>query len=203
MAAIATGAAAALSVVPVRTLYEIEDDLATLIQSMETVTPEQEEGFIADFGRALEHAKDKRDGVARYMAHCESQIELAQTEIDRLRERKASFEAALSRLKDYVIRTMESLGTRKLEGSCCTLSLRKCPASVEVRDESGVPAIYKSATLTMPGELAARVLDALAVDDPVTAAWHVDKRAVKAALDAGADVAGAGYAAERFALVRR
>lgn len=194
---------AAAQVVPIRTLYELEDDLMAMLESMDTVTPDQEQEFLADFGRALQTAKDKRDSVARYMAHCESQIELAKAEIERLRERKLAFECSLDRIKSYVVYTMESLGTKKLEGSCVTLSLRKCPAAVEVLDEGKVPVEFKTATFSLPGPLVDKVLDALAIDDPVRLAWNLDKRAIKAALDAGDAVPGAGFAPEKHTIARR
>lgn len=194
---------AAAPVIPIRTLYQIEDDLQALLECVETVTPQQEQEFAADLGRALSEAKDKRDGVARYMAHCESQVELAKAEIERLRERKASFEKSLERLKQYVVCSMDILGVRKLEGNCVTLSLRKCPPAVEVSDEAAVPPAYKTATLKMPGNLVDKVLDALNIDDPVTLDWSVDKRAVKAALDGGASVEGAAIAAEKYTIVRK
>jgi len=49
-------------------------------------------------------------------------IDFARFEIDRLRQRKAASERALARLEEYVIETIENLGTdgkgrhRKLEG---------------------------------------------------------------------------------------
>ena len=194
---------AAAPVISIRTLYDIESDLQALLECVDTVTPEQEADFAHDLGHALMAAKDKRDDVARYMSHCESQIELAKAEIERLRARKADFENSLERLKAYVVRSMDGLGVKKLEGNCVTLSLRKCPPAVEVLNEAAVPPAYKNATLTMSGALVDKVLDALSIDDPITLNWQVDKRGVKAALEAGAEVPGAAIAAEKFTVVRK
>lgn len=194
---------AAAQVIPIRTLYAVESDLAALLECVETVEPAQEQEFLTALGAALESAKDKRDRVAQYMAHCESQVELAKAEMDRLRERRASFETQLEKLKTYVARVMDEAGVRKLEGNSVTFSLRKNPASVEVLDEEAVPASYKTATLTMSGELVDCVLDALDIDAQVKLAWSCDKRAIKSALDGGADVPGAAIAPDKFALVRK
>jgi len=76
---------------------------------------------------------EKRDRAGQFMAHLEQQIDFARFEIDRLRQRKAIFERALARVEEYVIATIENLGTdskgkyRKLEGKTTTFSLRGCP----------------------------------------------------------------------------
>lgn len=196
--------ATAALVVPInRTLYSVEEDLQALLECLETVAPEQEQEYLADLSKAIGDAKDKRDAVAQYMAHCESQVEFAKAEIRRLQERKASFENSLDRLKLYLVRMMEQAGTKKLEGNSVTFSLRKCPASVEISDESAVPPAYKTATLAMPGTLAEQVLDALPMDAPVSLNFTVDKRAIKAAIDGGLEIAGAQIAAERNTVVRK
>lgn len=189
--------------IPARSLYVIQDDVQALLECADTVAPEQEADYIADLARLLGERRDKTDAVAQFLAHCESQIDFAKAEIARLQERKASFETHLDRLKGYVVRVMDATGTRKLEGNNATLSLRKCPPSVEVLDEGAVPPEYKVATLKMPGDLVDRVLDALDLDSPVSLTWACDKRAIRAALDAGTPVDGASFAADRFTVVRK
>ncbi len=203
-------AALALVPKPPATLYELEEHLATLVDCVDTVTPEQEAAFLDDFGRALASAVEKRDRVAQFMSHLESQIDLAKREIGRLSERKASFEASFERLKVYVVRTIEAQGMKKLEGSTVTLALRKCPASVELVDETVVPLDYKTVTLKISARLLDQLLDAVDFDlaGQVLASARdkdvvVDKATVKAALTAGTDVPGARWAAEKNTLVRR
>src|ERR1035438_8117858 len=110
------GVMAALAVVPspavtAAPLYVIEDHLAALIETAELVSPEQEQEFRAEFQTALTAAVDKRDRVGQFLAHLEQQIDFAKFEIDRLRQRKATCERALARLENYVIGTIEGLGT--------------------------------------------------------------------------------------------
>jgi len=194
----------AAAIAPIRrSLYVIEDDVQALLECAGTVTPEQEQEYLADLSRALGEARDKRDAVAQYMAHAEAQIEFAKAEIKRLQERKAAFEGSLDRIKGYVVRIMEESGQKKLEGNSATLSLRKCPPALEVLDEAAIPATYKTGTLTMPGYLIDTVLDSLDLDAPVALNWSVDKRAIRAALEAGQAIAGAGFAPERNTLVRK
>lgn len=192
-----------MAAAPLASLYYIEDGLLALLECADTVAPEQEQEYVADLAQAIGNAREKRDAVAQFLAHCEAQAEFAAAEIKRLQERKAGFENAAERLKGYVVRVMEMSGQKKLEGNNATLSLRKCPPSVEVLDEGSVPPQYKVATLKMPGDLVDTVLDALNIDSPVTLNWACDKRAIKTALEAGTAVDGAAIAPERFTVVRK
>ena len=166
---------AALTVVPspaitAESLYVIEDHLAAMIETAELVSSEQEREFREEFQAALTAAVDKRDRVGQFLAHLEQQIEFAKFEIDRLRQRKANFERALERLENYVIETIENLGTdvkgryRKLEGKTTTFSLRACPPSVEVTDESAIPAKYKTLLLKLPAVMWEQLLDGLEIE---------------------------------------
>jgi len=212
MAALAVVASPAATAAP---LYLIEDQLAALIETAELVSPEQEVEFRAEFQAALTVAVDKRDRVGQFLAHLEQQIDFAKFEIDRLRQRKATCERALARLENYVIETIENLGTdskgkyRALEGKTTTFSLRACPPSVKVSDESAIPSEYKALTLKLPAMTWEQLLDWLEIEQRATILRQmkgpevtVDKRSIKAAIDGGADVPGAGLAIGRHSLSR-
>ncbi|HEV3331002.1 MAG TPA: siphovirus Gp157 family protein [Bryobacteraceae bacterium] len=196
-------------------LYVIEDHLAALIETAELVSPEQEQAFRAEFQTALTAAVEKRDRVGQFLAHLEHQIDFAKFEIDRLRQRKATCERAVARLESYVIETIENLGTdgkgkyRMLEGKTTTFTLRACPPSVEVTTESVIPAEYKTVTLKLPAVTWERLLDRLDIEQRTEVLGQVkspevtlDKRSIKAAIDSGADVPGAGLVTGRHSLRR-
>ena len=212
MAALAVVPSPAVTAAP---LYVIEDHLAALIETAELVSPEQEQEFRAEFQAALTAAVDKRDRVGQFLAHLGQQIDFAQFEIDRLRQRKATCERALARLEKYVIETIENLGTdgkgryRTLEGKTTTFGLRACPASVEVSDESAIPAEYKTLMLKLPAVMWEQLLDGLDIEQRAAVLGQVkspevtvDKRSIKAALEDGADVPGAGLVIGRHSLRR-
>jgi hypothetical protein len=212
MAALAVVPSPAVTAAP---LYAIEDTLAALIETAELVSPEQEREFRTEFQTALNAAVDKRDKVGQFLTHLERQIDFARFEIDRLRQRKAASERALARLEEYVIETIEKLGTdgkgryRTLEGKTTTFSLRGCPPSVEVADESAIPAEYKTLTLKLPAVTWEQLLDGLEIEQRAAVLAQVkspeigvDKRSIKAAFDGGADVPGAGLVSGRHALRR-
>ena len=212
MAALAVVPSPAVTAAP---LYVIEDQLAALIETAELVSPEQEQEFRAEFQAALTAAVDKRDRVGQFLAHLEQQIDFAKFEIDRLRQRKATCERALERLENYVIGTIENLGTdgkgkyRRLEGKTTTFSLRACPPSVEVTDETAIPSEYKVLLLKLPAVTWEQLLDGLEIEQRSAVLGQVkspevtvDKRSIKAAIDGGVDVPGAGLAIGRHSLRR-
>ena len=211
----------ALAVVPspavtAAPLYTIEAYLAALIESAEFVPPEQEQEFRAEFQSALMTAVDKRDRVGQFMAHLEQQIEFANHELDRLRQRKVTFERALARLESYVIETIERLGTdakgryQILEGRTTTFSVHRCPPSVDVKDELAVPPHFKTLLLRVPALMWEQFLDGLDIDERAAILAHVqtvevkvDKRSIKAAIDSGAEVTGANVISGRHSLRRK
>jgi len=212
MAALAVVPSPAVTAAP---LYVIEDQLAALIETAELVSPEQEQEFRVEFQTALTAAVEKRDRVGQFLAHLEQQIDFARFEIDRLRQRRATCERALARLEEYVIETIEKLGTdskgkyRTLEGKTTTFSLRACPPSVEVTDESAIPSQYKTLTLKLPAATWEQLLDGLEIEQRVAVLGQVkspevavEKRSIKGAIDGGADVPGAGLATGRHSLRR-
>ena len=76
-------------------------------------------------------------------------------------------------------------------------------------DESAIPAEYKTLTLKLPAAMWDQLLDGLEIDQRVAILRQVrspevsvDKRSIKAAIDGGAEVPGAGLLTGRHALRR-
>ena len=212
MAALAVVPSPAVTVAP---LYVIEDHLAALIETAELVSPEQEQEFRVEFQAALTAAVEKRDRVGQFLAHLEQQIDFAKFEIERLKQRKAICERAHARLENYVIETIENLGTDSqgrhpaLEGKTTTFRLRACPPSVEVTDEAAIPAEYKTLTLKLPAVTWERLLDGLDIEQRAAVLGQVrspeatvEKRGIRAAIDDGVNVPGAAMVIGRHSLRR-
>ena len=212
MKAFAPGSANAIAAQP---LYAIEEYLAVLVDTAELVPPDQEQEFRDEFQLALTTAVDKRDRVGQFMAHLEQQIAFENFEIDRLRERKATYQRALDRIEDYITHTIEVLGRdakgkyRRLEGKTVTFSLAGCPPSVDITDESAVPAEYKTLTLKLPAVAWEQILDWLDTDQREAVSGivkregvSIDRRSIKAAISAGTGVPGADLAIGKTSLRR-
>lgn len=196
------------------TLYEVEENLACMAETADLVPPEQEREFAAAFQTMLLAAADKRDHVCHFLAHLEQQCDFADLEITRLRERKTAMHRIHERIEGYVIHVIEGLGTdtkgryRKLEGNCSTLSIRKCPPSVNVLDETAVPCEYKTTSVTLPSTLWIEILDCLELETRARAAdakksETVDKKAIKAQIDRGLPVSGTDLLVGKNSLQRK
>ncbi len=107
------------------TLFQIEESLVLLAESAE------EEGLTPEIERALtvylEGAAEKRDRVADFIHFCEGMAELAKAEGKRLQARQKHFEATAERVSAMVLRVLDYLGVKKLEGRTNTLKKMKCP----------------------------------------------------------------------------
>ena len=194
------------------TLYDAEESLTALLDTQDLVTPDQEQAFLADFEVALTTATDKRDRVAGRLAKLEAQQAFATAEIKRLQEFKRVKEAEQARLEGYVSYVIQRMGKdakdkyRKLEGNSSTLFLRACAASVDVTNEGDVPLDFKRATVTMSAALWVDVLHALEdTDIPLSymTDLSVDKKAVKATIEAGIDVPGAKLITDKYNVGRK
>src|ERR1700687_1010509 len=110
------------------TLFQIEESLVLLAESAE------EEGLTPEIERALtvylEGAAEKHDRVADFIHFCEGMAELAKAEGKRLQARQKHLLSAM------VLRVLDYLGVKKLEGRTNTLKKRKCPLSVRIIDEA-------------------------------------------------------------------
>jgi hypothetical protein len=187
------------------TLFQIEESLMLLAESAEVegLTPEIETALTA----YLEGAVEKRDRVAEFIHFCEAMAELAKAEVKRLQARQKHFEATAERVSGMVLRVLDWLRVKKLEGRTNTLKKRKCPPSVNVIDEQKIPAEYKRVTVTLPllqwQELLAgtsegsrnSLLSGLRKQE-IT----LDLEAIKQALNLEKSVEGADLAINRFKL---
>lgn len=210
---------AAIALVPpaASTLYDIEEHLDALADSVELVTPDQEQEFLADFQAALTSAAEKRDRVAHRLARLENQQAFAAAEIKRLQGFKKARESEQTRLEGYVSYCIQALGKdakdkyRKLEGNTTVMFLRGCAPSVDMKDEAAIPLDYKRAMVHMGAAMWDDILNALDPEfrDVVLAATTndlsvtVDKVAIKSAIEAGIDVPGAKLITDKTTLGRK
>lgn len=128
------------------TLREIEDDLVAYfdtLQGMDAADPLRPE-LERKIAQTMEAEVRKVDNVARAMAQLENKAAFAAAEIKRLQSRKQAAERALERLEQYVQRTMEDAGQRKIEGRTSTLSLQASPPSVIITDLTAIPAEFRT-----------------------------------------------------------
>ena len=199
------------------TLYDVEEGLTAFLDTAELVTPDQETEFLAEFQAALTTAAGKRDRVAHRLVKLENQQAFAAAEIKRLQAFKKAKESEQARLEGYVSYVIQRMGKdakdkwRKLEGNSTSMFLRNCAPSVDVVDESLIPLDYRRAAVTLQASMLDDILNALPEDfrekvlPEITnsLAVTVDKVAVKAAIEAGVEVAGAKLITDKTTLGRK
>lgn len=163
-------------------LYGLSDHLEALLNTVDSCeTDQQREECEAEIRRYVDAQIRKVDSFCKFLAHLESQTELAQKEIKRLKAREMVFSNLQERLEQYAIYTMQRLNLRKLEGDTSTLTLRINQSGVEIDDVELVPPQFK----TIRQEIV------------------VDKRGIKKAIDDGESVAGVHLRQPTVTLLRK
>lgn len=164
------------------TLYEIQDHLAALMDTVDMCeTDEQRAECNAEIDRAIELQLRKVDNVNRFFSHLDSQIELAEKEVKRIKALESVFVNLKERLELYIIRGMQMRNLRKLEGDTSRLTLRENTPALEVTDEAAVPDQFKTIIETV----------------------KIDKMGIKAALKSGEDVPGVHLLPPSVSLLRK
>lgn len=159
---------------PNLSLFGVETQLIELLAFREELLSdpdlqgaEREESLQATENRILEYLQkhiQKVDGVAHYLREFQARAEIAKREAERCKAREKMWEARYDRLKTMVESVMIQTGQKRLEGQGNTLSLRKCPPSVEIAQPELVPDDYAKVALTMPVDLWRKIVECL--DDP-------------------------------------
>ena len=187
------------------TLYELEDNLQALVDSIDLAEdPAARESIFEEIGRALQRTADKRDAVVAFLRHCQSQLRFADAEIERIQKRKASIARVQEELESYLVRVVEQYatpdrrGVQRLEGNFSSLRIQKNPDSVLITDVEAIPLAFKQAILAMPAHVWEALLQTLELEDRKICESRVeklefkpDKKAIAADLKRGTEVPGA------------
>src|SRR5580704_8086538 len=87
------------------TLYELEDNLQALVNSIDLAEePSARELILEEIGEALRKTAEKRDVVVAFLRHCEMQRRFADAEIDRIQRRKALIAGLQEELESHLVR---------------------------------------------------------------------------------------------------
>lgn len=198
------------------TLYEIEDNLVAMLNSVEMVE-DQAERAAAEQEIIAQHLKavEKRDRVSQFLAHCDNQEEFITAEINRLTELRKHFSSIRDRVENYVVFTIKALGQddrgkwRKLDGNTCSFGIQKNPVSTEITSLDDLPDKYKDLTVKLSATDWADFVGELDIEQRAVFLGKLKKieasarkPEVKKALDIG-DVPGARFGEESYRLNRK
>jgi hypothetical protein len=187
------------------TLYELEDDLQALVNSIDLAeAPAARESILAEIGETLRKTSEKRDAVAAFLRHCEMQQKFADSEIERIQKRKASIARLQDELESHVVQVVERYaqpdrsGVQRLEGNFSSLRIQKNSDSVLITDLGALPLTFKHAVLSMPAHVWEALLQRLGLEERELWEGRVsklelkpDKKAIGAELKSGVEVPGA------------
>lgn len=190
---------------PACTLYELEDNLAALVNSIELAEePSARESILEEIGQTLRRTAEKRDAVVAFLRHCEAQQTFADAEIERIQKRKAKIARLQEELESYLVQVVERYakrdrrGVQRLEGNFASMRIQKNPDSVLITDLTAVPVAFKHAVLSMPAHVWEALLQRLGLEERKTWESRVerielkpDKKAIGAELKRGAEIPGA------------
>jgi hypothetical protein len=187
------------------TLYELEDNLQALLNSIDLAEePSSRAAILDEIGQALRKTREKRDSMVAFLRHCEQQQEFADQEIARLQKRKAFIARVQQELELRVIQVVEEFavpdrkGIQRLEGNCSSVRIQKNPDSVMIVDPNLVPPAFKAAVVTLPAYVWEALLNCLDPEErkefePLIAKleFKPDKKAIGAELKNGTEIPGA------------
>ena len=156
------------------TLYELDAKIAELLDTgfemscIDAETGEIDETQLAIYLEQLQlDRKTKIDNIAVYVKNLEAEAVAIRAEEKRLKERREAKERKAERLKNYIKTSMLLQGETKFESARVSMALRNSKAVVV--DESKLESVYFINKIVQ----------------------SVDKKAIKAALEAGILVEGA------------
>lgn len=195
---------------PARSLSEIEDFLAAMVESAELVTSEQIAEYLADLGETHEVALAKRDRCAQAIFRYEEMVDLIdarvahlQQRIDQLRDMAQHVKAEQERFEKYLISVVDQYGVvpkraknKRLEGKVFALALAVGPDSVLIENEADVPKEFKQVTVKLSLPVYERLVElgftqGYTETDMPQGTVVVSKKDVKKALDEKREVPGA------------
>jgi putative lipoic acid-binding regulatory protein len=169
------------------TLYELEDSLQALVNSIDMAEePSIRESILEEIGQALRRTKEKRDAVVAFLRQCESQQKFADSELDRIQKRKAFIGRVQEELESYLIQVVEQYatrdrrGTQRLEGNFSSLRIQRNPDSVLISDLEAVPSAFKQVMLTMPAYVWDALLQCLDIEERKVFESRIEKQELKA-----------------------
>lgn len=156
------------------TLYELDAKIAELLDTgfemscIDAETGEIDETQLAIYLEQLQlDRKTKIDNIAVYVKNLEAEADAIKAEEKKLKERREAKERKAERLKNYIKTSMMLQGETKFESARVSMALRNSKAVVV--DENKLESVYFINKIVQ----------------------SVDKKAIKAALEAGILVEGA------------
>lgn len=123
------------------TLYNLSADYLLILDLLEDPMAEAEvlESELDNLAGLITHKAEAIGGLIRQL---ESMSAMRKAEADRMRDLAAANARDAERLRDYVLRHMQALGSDRIDTARFRLSLRTNPPAVQVLEEQLIPPKY-------------------------------------------------------------
>lgn len=147
-------------------LFHIENELKTLLDSLETEPDSQEEQTLGkETSLRLIHLTDaltqKTDQVAHFRESLEQFVEYLNSKISELKERKDFYERKIEKFDQYVSDCLSIQDKKEFSGQLYKIQKRKPSQVVEIYDESKIPIEFIKIPEPKPQIMKAEIKDAL------------------------------------------
>ena len=153
------------SVASSASLFEIDEELDTLMEEIQEEIAANGEASAALLERFQEFCKahgDKVDRIGRFVRSMEARTQHCRAEAQRLTERARSAENKTLRTKSMVLYFLKVRDLKRIEGTEFTLRIQaNSQASVIIRDEEQIPIEYKTLGIAVNGGVWKAILKAL------------------------------------------
>jgi hypothetical protein len=123
------------------TLYDLSAEYLRVLDLLEDAG-DDDQALELELDQLAGQITHKAEAIAGLVAHYEGLASIRKGEAKRLKERAEADERRADRLRDYVLRHMQALGSERIETARFTLAVRTNPPAVSVLVEQLVPAEY-------------------------------------------------------------
>lgn len=123
-------------------LYKLTNQYQELYDLLSTADETEADGLHEILAQNADAFEDEVENIAKIIATMKGESEAIKTEEERLRQRRQTLENRTDSLKRYLYDNMNVLGLDKVKGELFTVAIQKSPPSLDIPDESVIPAEY-------------------------------------------------------------
>lgn len=131
------------------TLYALSADYVRVLETLESDDALERDELEAELDRIAGKITHKAEAIVGLVVQLDGMAAMRRAEAQRLRDRAAADERHAARLRDYLLRHMQAIGTERIDTARFTIAIRQNPPAVEVLEDAFVPAEFKREVTTV------------------------------------------------------
>lgn len=124
-------------------LYEIADELKSVLEAIEESEGEIDDNAIASLDELNISFNEKINNIASFVKNIDCNIETYKNAEINLYQKRKRLENLKDRLKEYVKMNMITTGIDKIKGDLFTVSIQKTQPSLRITNEQAIPKEYQ------------------------------------------------------------